>query len=390
MRADNRPKIDFLYTNIGRGHPHYLDGIIECLSEGRVGRVTDVLSASDGIARLAWSTVRRVYRLGGRGGTLSDYNRLRSHTDYKRRSMALNVLGRGVTRQMAEDVNPLVVAHPMLAVMFRDRQTVVYQHGELAAPTEAWVSGPQKIVVPTQDTADVFLDAGTAGERLFVSGLCIEPGLVAKAGTAFSGRIDRLSGTNQLCGAFFSSGAEPKVHVESIVAAARSVHEREGRAIVFAKLRGTLEKRLRAACSSAGIELETADSATDIQKSDGRILLCPFTNRKELNATTAKLFPEFDYFVAPAHERANWALGLGLPMYFVDPPLGSFAPLNREILLNAGVAKPIRNRGNAREFAEQLETHHRSGKLCKMAEAGWQRIDIRGFANIAAMLESEY
>jgi hypothetical protein len=303
--------------------------------------------------------------------------------------MVLKVLSRGVTRMFADETVPLVVAHPLLAAIFRDRQKVVYQHGELAAPRESWVSGPHKIVVPTRDTANVFLGAGTSGEKLFVSGLCIEPGLVANAEKEFHNRIDRLNGSDQLCGAFFSSGAEPAAHVETIVAAALSVHEREGRAIVFAKRGATLEKRLWACYGAAGFDLGTADSAADTQKVDGPTLLCSFKSRKDLNAKTAGLLHEFDYFVAPPHERTNWALGLGLPMYVVDPPIGSFAPLNREILLGAGVAMPICNSGNAREFADTLEVHRRSGRLRDMAAAGWQRFDINGFANIAAMLESE-
>jgi hypothetical protein len=77
-------------------------------------------------------------------------------------------------------------------------------------------------------------------------------------------------------------------------------------------------------------------------------------------------------------------------MFFVYPPTGSFAPLNGKALLDAAVAKPIRTRAEALNFAKMLESHRKSGRLREMAVAGWRRFDICGFANIAAMLESEY
>ena len=76
MTPDSQTAIEFLYTNIGRGHPHYLDGIVESLSKERVGRVTDVFAVSAGIERAAWKTVRTVYRVGGRGLSLMMRTRL--------------------------------------------------------------------------------------------------------------------------------------------------------------------------------------------------------------------------------------------------------------------------------------------------------------------------
>jgi hypothetical protein len=290
----------------------------------------------------------------------------------------------------ADETVPLVVAHPLLAAIFRNRRRLVYQHGEVVAPRESWVKGLGKIVVPTADTANVFRDAGISDERLFISGLCIEPGLVAEAEYAFCDRIDRLNGSTPLCGAFFSSGAEPTAHVNSIAAAATSVHRRGGGAIVFARIAGSLERRMKSVYAASGFDLTKVDATVGVTKGFSGTLLCPYTDRKDLNARTAKLFEKFDYFVAPSHERTNWALGLGLPMYVVDPPFGSFAPLNREVLLGAGVAKTIKGRSEAAQLAETLEAHRKSGEIRRMSEAGWQRFDIRGFANIAGWLESEY
>ena len=61
-------RINFLYTNIGRGHPFYLDGIIECLPPGRVGDVTDVFGETAGLARGLWAGARIIYRSVGGGG----------------------------------------------------------------------------------------------------------------------------------------------------------------------------------------------------------------------------------------------------------------------------------------------------------------------------------
>jgi hypothetical protein len=77
-------------------------------------------------------------------------------------------------------------------------------------------------------------------------------------------------------------------------------------------------------------------------------------------------------------------------MFVVDPPLGSYAPLNRRLLIDAGVARPISSSADAVDFGDTPETLRDSGELQRMSEAGWQRFDIRGFENIASMLRSEH
>jgi len=140
---------------------------------------------------------------------------------------------------------------------------------------------------------------------------------------------------------------------------------------------------------AAGCGLTITARDRDAAESPSQTRLCLYSKRSELNQLTARFFAEFDYFVAPAHERTNWALGIGLPMYVVDPTHGSFAPLNRGFLLNAGVAVPLRNVTEAALLAETIEVQRRSGRLQEMADAGWRRYDIVGFQNIAEMLEFE-
>jgi hypothetical protein len=365
-------QINFLYTDIGRGHPHYLDGIVECLPKDSIGDVTDVFTETSGLSRAAWGLARSVYERGGRNPALAAlYNRLRTHGDYNRGGTLQNVMSRPLRRRYDDDPAPLVVAHPVLAAVLKDRRSLFYQHGEIAAPRESWVRGLHRTIVPTGATADAFVAAGIEAESLFVSGLCIEPGLVAQADGAFSSRLERLSGSDPLCGAFFSSGAEPRAHVEALAAAAASVVSAGGRALVFARRGGALAGRL---AQTPGAE----PRPTQILH-DGRL---------ELNELTRTWFGDFDYLVAPSHERTHWALGLGLPMFIVGPSVGSFAPLNREALLAGGVARDLEDKRAASVIYAALENLRRRGALQAMAEAGWGRFDTRGFHNIAEMLQS--
>ena len=270
-----------------------------------------------------------------------------------------------------------------------DDRNLYYQHGEVVVPNEALVRGRHRIFVPLSCGADAFLRAEYSHEQVFVSGLCIEASIVSQSEGSFNKRISRLQGSDPLCGGFFTSGSEPRVHVQSIVAAALSAAKAGERIMVFAKMNGLLAKRVRAAFRAAGQELAVVSGSDRRNPGLPQSILCTFDSRASLNEITAARFAEFDFFVAPSHERSNWALGLGIPMFVVDPPLGSFSPLNRKFLLDAGVAKPIRGRQDALSFGATLSTCRRTGELQRMAEAGWERFNIRGFENIAAMLVSE-
>lgn len=387
MSSDGVTRLNFLYANIGRGHPYYLDGIVECLPADRVGSVTDVFAATSGLARSAWSLARSVYHAAGRGRAYSAfYNRLRARGDYNRGGLVLGVIGRPLRRLYVEDPTPLVVAHPILAAILSDKPALFYQHGEIAAPRESWVRGRHRVLVPLSQTADAFLAEGFASESLFVSGLCIEPGLVRQAEDAFNARLDRLAGSGPLCGAFFSSGAEPREHVASLAIAAASAVAAGGRALVFARRGRALAARLSGVFAERRMDLEQVESADGLAAGAPQAVLCLYGGRRELNQLTERLFRSVDYFVAPSHERTNWALGLGLPMFVVDPPLGSFSPLNREFLLANRVARAVDNQRAAASFGQTLGKLHEAGELRAMAEAGWGRFETRGFFNIAEML----
>jgi hypothetical protein len=389
MTSQGLTRVNFLYTNIGRGHPNYLDGIIECMPPDSVGSVTDVFTATSGLGHSAWKLARCVYRAAGRSGWYSPlYNRLRARGDYNRRGLMQSVMGRPLRQLYAEDSTPLVVAHPVLVGILRDKPGLFYQHGEVAAPRESWVKGRHRVLVPISHTADVFLAAGFAPDSVSVTGLCIEPALVAQAEDALAARLERLGGPGPLCGAFFSSGAEPAAHVEKLAAAASSAVASGGRVAVFARRSGFLAAEVSAWFVERKRNLESVESPEDLPARLPRAFMCLYDDRRELNEFTERLFGSFDYFVAPSHERTHWALGLGLPIFVVDPPLGSFSPLNREFLLASRVAAVIADLRKASGFGETLGKLHKTGALQRMAESGWGRFDMRGFYNIAEMLLS--
>jgi len=388
-------RIQFLYTNIGRGHPFYLDGIIEALiRKGQIGLVrgeTDVFAISGGITKTAWQLVRLMYRLGSSGGLTGHlYNRLRSDADYNRPGMVQRILSRSVIREFNRRTDPIVVAHPILTAALRGRSEVIYQHGELAAPSESLVHGATKVLVPTEETAGRFVEIGYTPESVLVTGLCIEPPLVRQAGDAFETRLDRLGQTDSRTGAFFSSGAEPTEHVKRLSLAAMSVAHAGGRVIVFVQRHGRLQRDSTEQLDKHGLRYTILNEHDPVVSDSDAVTLITFATRRELAHRTAQLFPEFDFMVAPAHERSNWALGLGLPMFIVGPQIGSYAPHNSCRLLDEKVAVLINTEDHARNLERLVVGSGSAERLSAMARAGWGRHAINGFEVIADYLHDEY
>jgi len=362
--------VDFLYTDIGRGHPHYLDGIIACMDPARVGRVCSVFDACRGMGLQGWRLARRLYRSGPSIAVVPAlYSRLRRSADFDRPGMLLKSMGRSLREPSLGRDAPLVVAHPMLVGLLRDRPGLFYQHGELAVPPDAVVRGPHHVFVPDAEAADVFVGAGLGAEQVSVTGLCIEPGLADKANAAFAERQSRLAAGQPLTGMFFSSGAEPRSHVSALVAAAVAASREGHTTMLMARRGGRLQK--------------TAERV--LRREGAGVVLGTYETRDDLNRQTEARLPSLDFFVAPSHERTPWAMGLGLPMFVVDPPVGTFAPLNRERLLREGVAMALDSAG-AGTFGETVTRMCHAGTLQGMAQAGWGRYDINGFRTIAERL----
>ncbi|UCD63261.1 MAG: hypothetical protein JSW34_10990 [Candidatus Zixiibacteriota bacterium] len=387
--------ISLIYTNIGRGHPFYLDGIAEVLRRrgqlGLVRRQTDVFELSHGFSLLAWKALRTLYRVGTSDGLgRKFYNRIRSGVDYDRGGLAQKIMGRGIRRTLGDTARAVLVAHPILVAILKDCCRVIYQHGESAVPRESIVSGAEFVLVPTERAASSFIGGGYAPGSVIVTGLCIEPALVRNAEECFERRLSRLNGQQPLTGAFFSSGAEPASHVEKLAAAAWQAVASGGRALVFARSGGDLARRAAATFKRTLTDFVTADASQRMPADLPAAIIVTFRSRREANAATAAFFAQFDYFVAPSHERSNWALGLGLPMFITGPSYSPFSILNREILIKAGVTREIESPETASRFGALLKDLRQHGALSDMSHAGWKVYDIDGFEKIADFLANHF
>ena len=90
-------KLSFLYTNIGRGHPFYLDGIVELAGESEKFElsISDVFESSSDISCLSWQLARALYKLGSADSLFGRvYNKLREFGDYSREGLARRILVR--------------------------------------------------------------------------------------------------------------------------------------------------------------------------------------------------------------------------------------------------------------------------------------------------------
>lgn len=378
-------RLVFIDTEIGRGHPGYLDGTMAQVAaigpELPLYR-TDVFGASRGLARVGWRGIRWLYRAGGRGGMVTAlYNRLReSSSGDSDIGPALVVLGRDIRRLASRAKGIVVVSHPLLARMLAPLASVVYQHGELAAPSEAIVRGCRKILVPWAETATRFKQAGVPAETLAVTGQCIEPELVGLAEMSLRARIERLNGGGPLTAAFFTSGAYPPIHLRRLILAVRSVVDAGHRAVVFCGSSLPAAKhiisRLRRQGTASAIGID----------SSSRVNMVVSRTRDEENRTTAEVFPRFDLFVAPAHERTNWAVGLGLPLFILCPHIGSYAPLNAAIATGRQAAVELGDDWSAKGMGDLIADLRRSGRLAVMAANGFGRTAIDGFDTTARLL----
>lgn len=388
-------KIEFLYTNIGRGHPYYLDGIIEALvRSGQVGLVRgqrDVFEVSRGLSRAGWNLAKGLYQIGSQPGLMASlYRRIRYRADYNRRSPMLSLLGRHIRNQYGLSDDPLIVAHPTLVGMLATRKNLIYQHGELVVPGEALVKGATTIFVPTRECAEQFLNIGYDPEQVITTGLCVEPALIRQADSCYSERIERYESVTPPTGLLVSSGAEPSDHVDLICSVIRSVIDEGGRVLLLARAGGRMMERGFRAMSQSGVVPISVGPSDGIPASMPRALIAQYYNRRQETALTARLFPWVDYLVAPAHERTNWSLGLGLPMFVLTPDKGSFAPLNHQLLVRQGTAMTIADDREAGRLGGTVGQLMRSGRLRQMAESGWRQYTIDGFARIASHFAENY
>jgi len=283
---------------------------------------------------------------------------------------------------------PTVVAHPLLVAILRGHRQTFYQHGELVTPAESVVRGAAAVFVPTSEAARPFLEAGYNDDQVVITGLCIESALNALSKDAKRRRLERYASGAPLTGAFFSSGAEPRVHVEKLVAAATSAVRAGGTTLIFAREHGWLHTHFVTAARKSAMHWQviTAAKAPLLHLSGPALIL--YDSREQLERRTQHLFKFFDYIVTPAHERTNWAVGLGLPMFVVTPDIGPFAPRNHELMRRHKVSHALDNLQSASEFADALSSLRHSGELARMADPADAPRKLDGFNRAASEIRS--
>ncbi|NRA03141.1 MAG: hypothetical protein HRU00_11145 [Myxococcales bacterium] len=364
--------ISLLGSDVGRGHAFYLDGVereLRRIAPQRVSERASVFEISRGLGGLGWKSIRAAYYAAGLGSPAPAlYAWLRSRSNYDSDSPILRILGHHL-RLWADAFEIVVVDHPTVVGALGDRAGVWYLHGEPTAPPETLVTRPARILVPTEGVARAFLQAGVDSARVSVTGLCVDLDLLPNKRAHTQQRRTRIASYAPLSVAFFSSGAEPRTHVASLTAGAAALARSRHRALVFAARGGRLERAVR--------RLQAPSPE-----------LVSYSSRQELDALTAEHFPSLDLIVSPPHERTSWSLALGIPCLLVGPDIGPFAPRNRALLLEAGVAAELDSRRDARALPERIDELRASEALLEMSERG-SVTEFRGFERSAELLIEE-
>jgi hypothetical protein len=385
-------------SEIGRGHPSYLDSVMLALdrlqaaqppglvhdpnllglgtqsqfpdgiglrpASGHVPRLT-VPELCVGTSGLAWGLARLGYRLGAQGGAATwIYNRLRN-PDAHPPALQLSLLGSGLRQVFAGYKGICVVDHPLLAHILATVCRVAYVHGEIAAPRVSAVPDAWRTFVPVEATMHKLEAFGVKSEAVCVTGLIVEPELVAVAGAAFEARLRRFEAGGPLLVGLFISGARPRPHVNRIAACVESLAKCGHRSVLFwgpgmlhaARMQSELGRR-------------------DIPAEAARVIWA--RDRGDETTRTAELLPSLDVMVAAAHERTNWAVGLGLPLFALLPHIGPFARENFESASEQGACLTLASSGDAAAFGSTLDALRGDGGLAAMARAGWGRHPITG------------
>ena len=382
-RKIHQAQIVVISTEIGRGHPSYLDSITEALlkkSENLSMVYTDVFHQSRPVSRSLWKVIRFLYAFGGRGGFLVRfYNSLRSKIAVpSEKSLILKLLGRDLSRTLSGFRGICLVAHPLLARILAQTCSVWYVHGEIAAPAECAVPNVKKIFVPLEQTRDRLTSHGADPGAIVVCGLMLEPSLAGRAEKAFHQRLERINSKMPLTVGFFTSGAYPAEHLTKMLAAAKSVVDRGMKAIIFT---GTNPRKLqwfKEKMRKLNKRMVVDDGLSSDFTENWEIKLIYRKTRQAETEKTAELVPYLDSFVAPSHERTNWAAGLGLPMFVLFPLIGTFSPQNFEFAYRQGVCYAIDTMEKAQNLGQIITELRESKKSTEMAEKGFGIYRING------------
>ncbi len=367
----NSPLIS-VCSEIGRGHPSYLDSVLVVLSR-LCASPTDchtIFELCAGVSGLAWGLARSAYRFGGQGGlSTSLYNHLRSpHAGPSRLQLAM--LGRSLRERFAGFEGICLVDHPLLAHILAPVCRVAYIHGEIAAPGLSAVPSAWRTFVPLESTREKLLAVGCQPSAVTVTGLLVEPDLVAAAEASYQARLPRLESDRPLVVGLFLSGARPRPHTSRLMACVESLAASGHLSVVFPGTGAPGATKMRSELNRRGVP-------------DGAVHLVSARGRNDETRRTAELLPSLDVMVAAAHERTNWAIGLGLPMFALLPHIGPFARENFEFASKQGTCLPVTTLSDADRFGSALAELRRSGRLLEMARNGWGRHAITGAATTA-------
>ena len=392
----DKKQLNILYTNIGRGHPFYLDGLCDEIKHNHSDKINinivNVFELSSGMALMLWKLVRFMYHRGSQGGLFGKlYKAIRKNKTTDSYGLVEKILARGIRSFIKKNRYPTLVAHPMLIPMILDLTEVYYQHGELVVPDIVVVDKrpDTKIFVPSDDAKNKFSQKGVNANSIITTGLSVEKKLKDNAEKYYEQRIERLKSNKILTGAFFSSGAEPIGHLNKIVRMLLSLQKSGQRGIVFCRAAGRLEKEVSLQIGAKVIDPSDHKEKIISYFKNRNILMVRYNDRDEENSFINILFKYFDYFVSPSHERTNWAIGLGIPMFILYPLIGPFSPINRNILLNYEVAKEILDDKTADDFGENIGQLVADGNLVSMAENGFGNFPLNGFSQICKYLERQ-
>jgi hypothetical protein len=281
------------------------------------------------------------------------------------------------------------VAHPLVAKALTDVCQVWYVHGEIAAPEECAIRGVEKILVPLEETKDRLLAQGADEEAVQVCGLMIEPSLAEGADKAYRERLERIRSDRPLTIGFFTSGAYPKEHMEKMVLAAQSVIRQKMRAIIFCGTRGDKFEWVKNQLKGSRAKIVEDKRWNSPDHDDFNLMLVIRKTRQEDTARAVELIPRLDAFVAASHERTNYAVGLGLPMFVLFPLIGTFAAQNFEFAQRQKVVYPLDSVDRAKKLGVILAEARQSGRLQEMAENGFGVHSIKGTHAAASGLAGE-
>ena len=339
-----------------------------------------VFEESKGISLLSWRILSWLYGISGKGGLATKlYNSIRRRSSENiSDSFSVKFLGRNLKRKFKNYNGICLVDHPLIAKSLDKVCRVWYVHGEIAAPVECVIPGVEKILVPLDKTKEKLVMCGAEKESIEVCGLMIEPGLVDTAEISYQRRLERIQSDQPLTIGFFASGAYTKEHMEKIILGARSVIQAKIKAIIFCGTDPHKFNWVRNEFKDLNIKIVEDHEEPIKENPDFDILLVFRKTRQEDTQRAVELIPHLDVFAAASHERTNWAVGLGLPMFVLFPLIGTFASQNYEFAQRQKVVYPLDSPEKAKNLGKILSDLRQSGQLSDMARNGFGVHRING------------